>query len=704
MAVQAEKKEVQKIEKERANLKLLVAQNPNYFGNLADSAFKPVKKIVGNTQYEQLTCIGLDPERNLLEATIAVKLPYGYSGGLCQAGSQEFVRFYLDYGSGWQDAGMVATNVHDIPNLVDCSKQGTKPLTYAVTLPVDPSPDICDHAVLPKVRAILSWEMEPPPGNANWPPVWGNVMDRHIQIKPRKKNLIDFVDVIAAATKQKIKLPPEFEPVAQLPIPLPDPPPLSLADLAMLYQVKFGAKGATKGQVESHRFGVTQLSAQLASGSFSQATVSASIMEWKAAGLDWNAAVVALEKTQADVNYEELECLALDSNLERLVATFRIKRPVGYSGDLCHPGSLEHVAFWADWDNTCQWTYLDTVTVRVHDIASIPADGLSYSAILPVDLTHHRTGCEKPKIGRIRAVLSWATPPSTVDPEALTYWGNRLDAHVQIKPGVVIPPGELEPVITILGGIPIGLINAVSGMTMPAAFFASNGLPPDASGRPCPFAARVVLKGPSFPGYKYRVEVRNLTTSGPWTPVTTTMKLVDWSGTVFTDQIADSQHFFTFVPFALNFENVLAWWDTSGDDLWEIRLQLADMADNLLPGVDSHRIQLDNTWPEVSILLKDVGNCGKYSVGTPVEGTFVARDAHLGHYSLGTSPYAGPVVPASGTVQTLPYPGDAWTLDTDGMTPCGYIVSVYAVDRAIINSAWVGHERWASAGFCLEKA
>ena len=104
------------------------------------------------------------------------------------------------------------------------------------------------------------------------------------------------------------------------------------------------------------------------------------------------AAVAALDKTKADVSYEELECLGLEYNLDRLVATFRVKKPNGFSGGLCSKGSLEYVAFWADWEDTCDWTYLGTVTVNTHDIP-IPAGGLSYSAILPVDLSKVRRPC-----------------------------------------------------------------------------------------------------------------------------------------------------------------------------------------------------------------------------------------------------------------------------------------------------------------------
>jgi hypothetical protein len=109
-------------------------------------------------------------------------------------------------------------------------------------------------------------------------------------------------------------------------------------------------------------------------------------------GLDLTKGIGALEELKADVSFEELDCLGLEYNLDRLVATIKIKRPSGYSGDLCTQGSVEYVAFWSDWNNTCEWTYLNTVKVNVHDISSIPADGLYYSAILPVDTNPSLTG------------------------------------------------------------------------------------------------------------------------------------------------------------------------------------------------------------------------------------------------------------------------------------------------------------------------
>ena len=708
-------KGIHRPEKERVQFKQLLAENPNYFGNLADSPYKVVKKIVGNTTYEELTCVGYNPDLAQLEATFQVKLPAGYAGDLCHAGSTEYVRFFLDYGAGWVDQGVAAANVHDIPNALDCAKHPDKPLTYVVSLKTKPQTDTCGHPVLPRVRAILSWQVMPPAGNAAWPPIWGSVLDRHIQIKPHVKNVVALIDILAAKIKDKIPLPPEYEVIKYHPIPLPDPPPFQLADLVKLYSGGQAAKAA-KGSVEPHRFGLPDVHATLSSGALSQEALSAKAEEWKAVGLDWALVVAALNNMKADVSYEEVECLGLDNNPEWLAATFRIKRPTGYSGDLCHNGSQEYIAFWADWDDTCEWTYLGTTSVNVHDISTIPADGLAYTALFPVDLTFHRRPCQKPKIGRVRAVLSWAVPPSTTDPNALTTWGNRIDAHVQIKPGpTIVGP---TAIIGILGGIPISKINLFTGLTNFDAFFALNGLAPDSLGRTCPFAGRVVLQGPSFPGYRYKVEVHKVGDPGPWTPVTTTMTLVDWTGTIFTTQAADpGTHLFSFQPFWLNVDNVLAWWDTTGDDPWEIRLQLYDLAmpANPVGPPASHLIQLKNSGiADTRIHIATGGDCKMFPQATTLTGAFVARDPYLGSYSLGTSPFAAPaghLVPTGGTVQTAPAPmlptapppgGDAWSLDTNGMAPCGYVLVVTAVDRAIVNSAAVGHWASASVGFCIQ--
>src|SRR3954464_1251561 len=110
-----------RVEPTRARFRSLLAANPNYFGTAPGlGQFPVVVEQSSNTAYEELTCVSYSPRLDRIEATFAVKRTYGYAGDLCTTGSQEFVRFYLDYGSGWQDAGPAGVNVHDIPVGQDC--------------------------------------------------------------------------------------------------------------------------------------------------------------------------------------------------------------------------------------------------------------------------------------------------------------------------------------------------------------------------------------------------------------------------------------------------------------------------------------------------------------------------------------------------------------------------------------------------------
>lgn len=708
MATKAKRAVRVQVERERSQFANLIAQNPNYFGNLSESPFKPIKKIIGNTKYEQVTCVGYNPNLKKLEATIQIKLPFGYKGNLCQAGSTEYVRFFVDYGSGWVDAGVAAFNVHDIPNQTDCARLPTKPLTYVVTQGLDPKRDYCGHPVLPKVRAILSWEIMPPP-NPNWPPTWGNVLDRHIQIKPRPWFLIDVVDLLSLDIGKKLEIPKELAEVQLKPIPLPDPPPLMVSDLVKLYSAEPASKGAklVKTSVEPHRFGADEIHSSLSAAALNQEVLTAKIADWAAVGLDWASAVGAFLGTSGNVTYEQLDCLGLDYNLEWLVATFRIKKPTGYGGNLCQKGSKEHIAFWADWDDECEWTYLATVSVDVHDIATIPAGGLSYTAVLPVDLKYQRRRCDKPKIARVRAVLSWSTLPSDTDPDAIPHWGNRLDAHVQIRPGDPLGEGEVKPILWRVGGIRVENISNVTGLTTAAATF-EGGFHPDLGS---PFGNKVLIKGPPFPGFFYRVEVRNITSGGGWTTLADPLEIEPLFGPAYTKFSFGG--YFTYETLFNNPDMVLYRWDTTGDDLWQIKLDIFGV-----PGVVTQYIRLKNSGIEDARINIDPalgGNCGKFNVGDPLNGAFVARDPYLSSYSLGTLPFAAPVgqlIPTGGTIPTAPAPpppapppgGNPWTLNTNGMTPCGYVLVLSVVDKAILDSVPFHHHRAdPTVGFCLEE-
>lgn len=690
---------------ERSSYPKLIAKNPNYFGNFGTSPLKAVKVIQNDTTYEQVTCLGYIPSTSILEAVVQIKQPAGYDGDTCTSGSHEYIRFYVDYGSGFEDLGYVAVNVHDVPNATDCAKAAEKPLSFAASVAFQPKTNWCGVPVLPKVRAILSWQTVPPANTPNYNPVWGNHLDAHIQIRPRPL-IFKEIGLTVAGEVAKFIPPEEIVALENQPVPLPDPGPLDLAQLAKLYAapVAKGAKAAAAPAVPAHRFGYADVQKVLAAPVVDSQQVASAIDKFTAAGLDWQAVLAALEGENANVSFEQLECLGLEGDpaAPRLVATLRIKQPSGYNGGLCTAGSKEYVAFWADWDDTCKFTYLNTVAIPVHDIGSIPPDGLVYSVVLPVNLGPYRAPCDKPKIARIHAVLSWATPPSTTDPNALNYWGNFITTHVQIQPGTV--PNPLYPTISILGGIPTGSI-AGDGYTVTNARFAGNNLLADSLGRRCPFGGVVEIQGPEFYGYKYRIQVRPLS-GGPWQSVVTPLLLTRWDGTTYVSS-PDLSGFFVYQEYANNIENLLGDWQTEGlpDEVWQVRLDIADMSDNPVPGAvpDMHNLQLDNTAPVAKVEIASGGDCGKFGVGDTLTGTFVATDANFGSFNLYTLPFPSGITPGVGYSPT-PAAGSAWSLNTTGMQPCGYVIELEVADLSIVNSAWGAHN-WASAsqGFCLLK-
>lgn len=712
---------------ERHQFKALLLQHPNYFGNSIGSPLKPVKPWPSNTTFEHLSCVGYNPVKRVLEATIAITQPIGYGGTACQTGTTEYVRFFIDYGGGWEDAGLTGVRVHDIPNGHDCSGAPTKPLIYAVTLQITPPARPCRFPTLPKVRAILSWQWAPPPGaaNAGWLPPWGNVVESHIQIQPGYWNLGSIIELVSEGINTKLKLPELFEPVKTQPIPLPDPAPLALASLAAKY--KTAAEGHSP--IEAHRFGLHQLASLTGDGAFSANHVVAHEAEWKSAGLDLKASLAALNKTQANVSYEQLECLGLDESFERLVATFRIKRPVGYSGNLCQAGSQEFVAFWADWDNTCHWTYLGTVAVNVHDIATLPPDGLSYAALLPVDLSQHRRSCQQPKVARVRAVLSWAVPPSANDPEALQYWGNRLDAHVQILPGEIYNPNQPVAKIRNIGGIPIeGIETSTTGLTLagnvvfahyPASTADGWGL-----GRQCPFGGTVQIEALFYPGYYYRLRLRKTGDISAGIPIDSDF-YVERSDIGFDHQVALAGGWFKYLDPSQEFTRTIGVWGSSGNERWEIVLEIATAPTDASVVSTSpwYRIQLDNLpplppptlSPTIDIHIDANGDCKDFNEGDTITGTFIADDTYFGGWSLTTEPNTAAI--PSNSPQATPFlagtspapgpMGHGWTLNTDSpvhMKPCGYVVRLDVSDRSIVNSYPGSHNSNATeTAFCLRK-
>jgi len=667
------------VEQARGKFLPLLLANPNYFGNLKDSEFKAILPINYDTSYEELGCVGFSSALSRLEAVVSIKQSSGYDGGLCSPGSQEYVRFYISFDGGttWTDQGLTSFTVHDIP--------GAKPLEYCAALPITVNEEWCFFENLPQVRAILSWNYAPPANTPGFIPVWGNVQTVNIQIPS-----FHFIFLDQFLEKAKVQLPSNIKNAVDLKQPLPAAPKkaLSVKEISALYKEK---------EVSPARYLYPEIDKLAKSAPQAQFS---NVIE----GIDIVGVLGEIFGTSGNTSYEELDCVGLDTNRSTLVGVVKVKLPYGFNGGLCTAGSTEYVAFWVDWGSGYQ--YAGTVQQNVHDISGIPADGLEYAVVLPVDVASHMQPCSSgPQTAKVRAILSWQTPIPTNDPNYVPVWGNQSNALVQIPAGDPYVTGT--PDIAIIGGIGVDQIDTVfTGMTNPGALFALTGTfaDPWISTRQCPFGGRIVIQGLPSVGSKYRVWVQK---KGSPLPVALTTPIVtaDQYGNPST-QNPDGLGFFTYLPNSQNIDDILAYWDSSGDDQWYVWLELANTSDVVSATTPQYLIQLDNTAPTVDIHIDSGGDCKKFNVGSTINGHFVAQDLHFGAFSLSTLPTSlspnQPTTATSYTSQTAAAPGDAWQLDTTGMSACGYVVDLQAWDNTIVGSGPGGHNyNTKQLGFCL---
>ena len=198
------------------------------------------------------------------------------------------------------------------------------------------------------------------------------------------------------------------------------PKQLTPAELHELYN------GTT---VQQHRYLAPSLTAAVHSP-----VIALDPAKWFAGIDDLNLCSVARAwlNTNSNTEYEELKRIELDPDEGQLSAVLTVKQSIGYCGGPMTAGSREFVAFWVDWGSGFQ--YAGTTSVAVHDSGRLPATGQDYSMALPIHLSR-QTVNEGAKTVKVRAVLSWNTPPSTTNPNAPVVWGESLDRTILIPGG-----------------------------------------------------------------------------------------------------------------------------------------------------------------------------------------------------------------------------------------------------------------------------
>jgi hypothetical protein len=702
----------------RRNFKLLLLQNPDYFGNLTQvgapiEGFAPVLTIASNTSFEELTCVSYNPESRELRGVVKIKQENGYAGGPCTQGSKEYVRFYVDYNRDgtWFDEGVVNFDAHDLAFDED--------LCYGVKLEIDPKKRSCCNRdpVLPRVRAILSWNLEPPAGQPDWSPVWGNRVEVNIQIAPRTGIFCQLIDQLGEAIDPgKLEVALEgLEPAVSPPALEPIPP--------------FALKQTYGDEVEGSRFAFKQISALAFNPSETLETSKLTVLQQL--GIDIPAVIDAIIKLQFDTTYEEVKCVALNRDFSILHAAVQVKRPSGYMGNLCQEGSREYVAFYMDFGSG--WEHKGTSSVRVHDIPEIPDDGLWYNVFLPVQLSEHQQEWCRTGKAKVRSILSWNAAPTPGDPDYVASWGDWEECYVEVKPlPAGVTQGEVVPVIEVVGGMPVPLIDA-SGL-------ATGENPAGLRALDSPFDGRILINGvifnapnssdPGVASLRYRILVKQPSHSGfePWTG-TFTAWVTEISGGIpalpapVTRVPLSPDGWLDYLPDFIGpesvsvAENLLGVYRPSEEGLHEVKVEMYDPNTGATRDSNVVKFKVDRTRVEVDIeITSGLGNCGFFTPGDEISGTFSISDEHCKEMELSVTPAAEAhgarpdITPGLPVVSSLSYeattlPGNGtsgtWRLDTSPMDVCGYNVRIKGVERTIINSRSIHRHDWDIEGFCL---
>ncbi|GAB4037355.1 MAG: helix-hairpin-helix domain-containing protein [Rubrivivax sp.] len=676
--------------KERAQYKALLTLNPNYFGSFDSAGLPPVLPMAGNTYYEELGCVGYHPQQEMLEGVVYIYQPSGYGGALCSGGSTEYVRFYLSFDNGatWQDQGLTSFRAWDVPE----GTEGSRRLEYAVQMKVNPARTLCwSGSRLIRMRGILSWNAPPPPNQPNWNPPWGNRRDATILVEPQKRFVLD--DVF---TQIKVKLPFALKQTLDLQAPVAAPPKaLSVQELASLYE---------KSAVPPQRYAFQQLHAL----AFGKAAPTPELVAQQLPGLKLDPKLVDVlfppGETDGDTSYEQLTCIGLDPNLpDTLVGIVHVKRSAGFNGGPCTAGSTEYVSWWIDSDGNGSFdTFLGTASVKVHDIANLPAEGVHLAVRLPVDLTAYRKRCKAgPALLPVRAILSWQVPVPGNEPDRVPTWGNREQTMVMLTPSGVVnaPAGQ----IAILGGVPTSMIDDATGLTTPDAVFALNNTP---TGGGAPFGGIVTVQGaPLGAGWRYKVEVRP-EGGGGVEPVLGRLTLTRADGTTHDHDPDETTQTYAYVDFANNVNGLLARWFSRGDERWIVTLTTY-APDGTATGTDTHRIQLDNTAPVAAIsITSGSGDCGRFPNDGSVQlaGQFTATDANIAEWRLDIAS-SGPSAPGVSIDQGQTNQADVpWSYNPAGLVPCGYVAEVHVRDKTVVHSQSLGWRASARVGFCIIEA
>jgi hypothetical protein len=747
----------------RTQFTKLVLSNPNYFGNMPESGFEPVEPMSGNTAYEELTCIGLNPEANRLEAVVDIKRHYGYHTGPCGVGSPEYVRFFVERSGSWHDVGLVSFTSYNISG-------SALPLSYSVGIELNEIRQYCTDENLVKVRGILSWNQEPPAGDPNWTPPWGNVVDSTVQIAALPLPEVSIGQLIAdkqlivkSNVLANLDLQQKLQPAA--------PKAMSYGQLKEAYADKdvpghrFGfpeALALTQGALGSQAFSPQPLSETAIAESASAPAIPAPGQSSLVAGQELAEILEELALTSGDTTFEELVCVGYNPHTRTLGGVISIKRSYGYSSGLCGSGSTEYVNFWAYYNGG--WQPLGGAQVQVHDLAGVGGgDTVQYAVFRGVNLPEYL--CKDVTGLKLRAILSWEDPPTGAG--FVPRWGNVVNTFIQPPIGEPEVGEDHRVRLMRIGRVTINGISNVTGRatnTAPGVYVAG-----DCQGNDSPFGGNIHIEGdftnkpdvfdpitgdvlPGTYPLRYQVFVNKVGGPSVSTQLTNSFTIAVFPKNAYSPEVktqavqniggADYYTYMESNSQAVN-PRTLAVWRAGGleEGLYHIEVKCfsRDGSSYVLEDSQGQNVYVYNGYPHTELLpgggsftahrpevhmqiTSPGGDCGNFVVGSTIEGTYSVTDHFFGKLRARVVPITVGGVPQpanpveiydSAVLQPNPVVfqqtaqadtgglSGTWKLKTKGMTPCGYTIQLWSRDRALVGNSCYGHYNETGVGFCL---
>lgn len=365
-----------------------------------------------DTRWEEVRSAGFDPRGRVLQALVRINCAVGFNPKE-REGSMEHVRFFVDAGEGLQDLGVCSFEVSDIPDCV----VPEHPMYYIVrkSLPEQVIQRMRDRATVASIRVVLSWHAVPVADPTDLP-VFGNCVDAVIDLETRTMTSTSLVTPSASAAILN-----DQNVLAGLHASTPVGTPVEME----------------QAEAPEHRRAYVAVQRLFLDNS--ELCTDSSMPNTSEVDLQQVLAVAAAPK--GSVEFEELTCIGLCTSTDSVGGTVVLKRRHGYGIGTARCGK-EYVALWADCNNDGVFEeYLGTACVEVRDAE--PASDrpfLSYAVSIPVpDSIRLLRARGIFKSVRIRGVLSWAVPPSDTNPDALSIWGNRIEAQVRLSSGAMTP-------------------------------------------------------------------------------------------------------------------------------------------------------------------------------------------------------------------------------------------------------------------------